>query len=53
MGKYNQGIPGAFSGKVGNVVDSSINGIDYMRGLPKKSSKTPTVAQLMQRASSR
>lgn len=50
MGKYNQGILGAFSGKVGNVVGSSINGIDYMRSLPRKSTKTPTLPQLMQRA---
>jgi len=50
MGKYNQGILGAFSGKVGNVVGSSINGIDYMKSLPRKSTKTPTLPQLMQRA---
>ena len=50
MGKYNQGILGAFSGKVGNVVGSSINGVDYMRSLPRKSTKTPTLPQLMQRA---
>ncbi|TCD02947.1 DUF6266 family protein [Pedobacter psychroterrae] len=50
MGRYKQGILGAFSGKVGNVVGSSINGIDYMKGLPRKSTKTPTLPQLMQRS---
>lgn len=49
MGTYSKGILGSFSGKVGTVVGSSWNGIDYMRSLPKKSSKAPTDKQLEQR----
>ncbi len=36
MGKYTQGILGAFSGKVGTVVGSSWRGIKYMRSLGSK-----------------
>lgn len=36
MGKYNLGILGAFSGKVGTVVGSSWRGIKYMRSLAAK-----------------
>ncbi|MES3016617.1 MAG: DUF6266 family protein [Bacteroidota bacterium] len=50
MGKYNKGILGAFSGKVGTVIGSSWNGIDYMRSLPRPSSKAPSDAQLIHRA---
>ena len=50
MGKYKKGILGAFSGKVGTVIGSSWNGIDYMRSLPRPSTKTPTDLQLIQRA---
>ncbi|MEJ6982232.1 DUF6266 family protein [Pedobacter sp. P351] len=49
MGTYSKGILGSFSGKVGTVVGSNWNGIDYMRSLPKKSSKAPTDKQLEQR----
>lgn len=49
MGTYSKGILGPFSGKVGTVVGSSWNGIDYMRSLPKPSSKAPTEAQTIQR----
>lgn len=49
MGTYSKGILGPFSGKVGTVVGSTWNGIDYMKSLPKPSSKTPTDAQLQQR----
>lgn len=34
MGRYKNGINGAFSGKVGSVVGSTWRGIDYMRSLP-------------------
>ncbi|MFC5283241.1 DUF6266 family protein [Pedobacter alpinus] len=36
MGKYTQGILGAFSGKIGTVVGSSWRGIKYMRSLSAK-----------------
>ncbi|MGB5989167.1 MAG: DUF6266 family protein [Marinifilaceae bacterium] len=34
MAKINNGVTGAFSGTVGNVVGSSWRGIDIMRGKP-------------------
>lgn len=48
MGKIKNGILGAFSGKVGNVVGASWKGIDYMRSLPNPSSKPRTDAQKAQ-----
>jgi len=50
MAQFNQGVNGAFSGKVGSVIGSSWRDIDYMRGLPKKTSKEPTGKQLAVRA---
>jgi hypothetical protein len=50
MGTYRKGILGSFNGKVGTVVGSSWNGIDYMRSLPRPSSKAPTDLQMIQRA---
>lgn len=49
MGKYKKGILGAFSGKVGTVVGSTWNGIDYMRSLPRPSTKAPTDLQMIHR----
>lgn len=49
MGTYKNGICGPFSGKIGTVVGSSWNGIDYMRSLPGRSGKKPTEAQKSQR----
>ncbi|EOR94097.1 hypothetical protein ADIARSV_2710 [Arcticibacter svalbardensis MN12-7] len=49
MGEFNKGVLGAFSGKVGSVVGSNWRDIDYMRGLPKKSSKPATAKQLLVR----
>ena len=49
MGKYSKGILGSFNGKVGTVIGSTWNGIDYMKSLPKKSSKAPSVKQMIQR----
>jgi hypothetical protein len=49
MGTFLKGILGGFSGKVGNVIGASWSGIDYLRSLPRKSSKPPTEAQLKQR----
>lgn len=45
MGTIIKGILGGFSGKVGTVVGASWKGVDYMRSLPKKSSKPATQAQ--------
>jgi uncharacterized protein DUF6266 len=50
MGTYKKGILGAFSGKVGTVIGSSWNGIEYMRSLPKPSSKAPSDLQMIHRA---
>ncbi|MEH3113525.1 DUF6266 family protein [Pedobacter terrae] len=49
MATYSKGANGAFSGKVGSVIGSNWRSVDYLRGLPKKSSKTSTEAQLAQR----
>jgi len=49
MATYKNGIAGTFSGKVGPVVGSNWNGIDYMRSLPRKSSRPPTERQKAQR----
>jgi hypothetical protein len=45
MAEFKQGVNGAFSGKVGSVIGSSWRDINYMRGLPKKTSKEPTAKQ--------
>lgn len=50
MGTYKKGILGAFSGKIGTVIGSSWNGIEYMRSLPKPSTKAATDQQMIQRA---
>ncbi|RZK77771.1 MAG: hypothetical protein EOO92_12305 [Pedobacter sp.] len=49
MGKYKNGILGAFSGKIGAVIGASWRGIDYMRSLPETSNKPATTKQLGQR----
>lgn len=49
MGTYNKGILGAFSGKVGTVVGANWRGKDIMRSLPKKSGRTPSDKQELQR----
>ncbi|MXV49965.1 hypothetical protein GS399_03200 [Pedobacter sp. HMF7647] len=50
MGKYNKGILGSFSGKVGTVIGASWKGIDYMRSLAKPGSRTASNDQIIQRA---
>ena len=50
MATYSKGANGAFSGKVGSVIGSNWRSIDYLRGLPKKSTKPSTEPQLAQRA---
>jgi len=49
MGKFIKGILGGFSGKIGNVIGAYHRGVDYMRSLPRKSSKAATLPQLNQR----
>lgn len=49
MATYKKGITGPFSGKIGPVVGSTWNGIDYMRSLPRKSKKAPSIEQKAQR----
>lgn len=50
MGRIKKGANGGFSGKAGSVVGSSWKGIDYIRGLSKKSNKPPSEDQLIQQA---
>ncbi len=50
MGIIRKGANGGYSGKVGSTIGSSWKGIDYIKGLPKKSSKPATQAQLEQQA---
>ena len=51
MGKYTQGILGAFSGKIGTVVGSSWRGIKYMRSLTtKRGNANASEKQLEQQA---
>lgn len=45
MARIKNGSNGAFSGKVGSVVGSNWRDIDYIRGISKRSSKTPTEKQ--------
>ncbi len=49
MGKLVQGILGPFSGKVGTVVGSVINGKGYMRGLSTSHKDAKTKRQMAQR----
>ncbi len=50
MAIISKGILGGFSGKVGNVVGGNWRGIQYIRSLPKKVKRIPTLSQLEQRA---
>ncbi len=50
MGKYIKGILGSFSGKIGTVIGSSWNGIEYMKSLSKPSTKAPSDLQMIHRA---
>lgn len=49
MARFIKGIHGSYQGKVGSIVGSSWRGIDYVRSLPKKSSKLASDEQLAQR----
>ena len=46
MAKIKGGVNGSFSGKVGGVVGSSWNGIDYIRSLPRQRSSPFTPNEL-------
>jgi len=49
MGKYKNGINGAFSGKIGNVVGVISRGVNYMRSVPEIKVDKPTEKQIRQR----
>ena len=49
MGKYNQGILGPFTGKVGSVVGSSWKGVNYIKSLPSPNASN-SEAQKKQRS---
>lgn len=49
MAKFDKGILGGFSGKVGNVVGVRWRGQDIMRSLPSRGNYVPSNAQLEQR----
>lgn len=49
MARFIKGITGSYKGRVGSIVGSSWRGIDYIRSLPKKSSKAASEDQLAQR----
>lgn len=49
MATYEKGILGAFTGTVGTVVGASWRGKNIMRSRPKRTSRIPTEAQLLQR----
>lgn len=49
MAKFINGANGTFSGKVGSVIGSSWRGINYLRGLGKKSKVPATESQRLQR----
>lgn len=50
MGLYVKGVLGSFSGKVGTVVGANWRSINYLRSLPKPSSKPATEKQRAHRA---
>lgn len=49
MGIIKKGILGGVSGKVGNVVGGSLNGVHYLRSLPSGMRQANTPSQLAQR----
>lgn len=50
MAKYYKGINGPVSGKVGGVIYRTRNGQGIVQSLPKRSTKPPSTAQVIQRA---
>jgi hypothetical protein len=51
MVTYSKSANGTFSGKVGSIIGSNWPSIDYLKGLPKKSSKS--ISGLVSRISCR
>tara|TARA_R100001369_G_scaffold90591_1_gene129830 strand:+ start:661 stop:972 length:312 start_codon:yes stop_codon:yes gene_type:complete len=49
MAKFEKGILGGFSGKVGTVVGARWRGKNIMRSLPQRGDYTPSELQLQQR----
>ncbi|MBT0607979.1 DUF6266 family protein [Aequorivita echinoideorum] len=49
MGKFNDGIFGAFSGRVGNVVGASWRDMDVLRKRPRRKKQDPSEKQMEQR----
>lgn len=49
MALLQKGFMGLFSGRIGNLVGYNINGVQYVRSLPRKRKKPPTSAQKVQR----
>nr|WP_068890704.1 DUF6266 family protein [Pedobacter panaciterrae] len=49
MAKYKNGINGAFSGRVGNVIGATCRGVDYIRSMPVVSGRKYSQAQINQR----
>ena len=50
MATIKKGITSHFTGKIGGVVGTTWRGIAVVKTAPKKSTKKPSVAQLIQRA---
>ena len=50
MARYNKGISGSFSGKVGTVIGNFYKKKPYMQSLPQPNTKPPSYAQLVQQA---
>jgi len=50
MATFQKGILGGFSGKIGTIVGFNWRGLDVMRSLPKRSSRTASEKQLMVQA---
>lgn len=49
MGQIKNGVLGGFSGKVGSLIGYTVRGKSYIRGLNKRSTKKPSLAQLASR----
>ncbi|WP_418887946.1 DUF6266 family protein [Myroides oncorhynchi] len=48
MAEIKQGILGPVNGKIGTVVGVTWRGVNYIRAKPRKSSKKPSMKQLLQ-----
>ncbi len=50
MAQINHGALGGFSGKAGSVIGYKLRGKYFIKGLPRKITKAPSIAQLANRA---